>query len=205
MADPILAMLDQRSTTNLFDPQVRVEDAQISELVRVATKAPTAFNLQNWRFIAVRSEEGKQRLRSLAFGQEKVEDAAVTFIVCGVLPESSDVPVRLAPMVEAGYMPSDLVAGWMRGADGLYDGQPTRQRDEAVRSATFGASALMFAARAIGLGSAPMIGFDAEGVSRGFALKANEIPVMLVAIGGAMAENWPQKPRRAIDEVLDFV
>ena len=31
--------------------------ALIQELVRLATLAPTAFNLQNWRFIAVRTPD----------------------------------------------------------------------------------------------------------------------------------------------------
>jgi hypothetical protein len=39
---------------------------------------------------------------------------------------------------------------------------PQRQRDEAVRIGTFGAAAMIYAARSLGLGSTPMIGFDAE-------------------------------------------
>jgi nitroreductase len=205
MSNPILTALDQRRTTDLFDPAFSLGDEQIAEMVRLATKAPTAFNLQNWRFIAVRTPDAKARLRSAAWDQAKVTDAAVTFIVCGTLADSSVLADRLAPMVDAGVMPADMVPAWKGGADGLYAGQAWRQRDEAVRSATFGASALMFAAQGMGLGSAPMIGFDAEAVSREFGLGADEVPVVLVAVGSASAENWPQKPRRAVSEILDFV
>jgi nitroreductase len=205
MSNPILTALDQRRTTNLFDPAFSLGDEKIAEMVRLATKAPTAFNLQNWRFIAVRTPDAKARLRSAAWDQPKVTDAAVTFIVCGTLADGSVLADRLAPMVDAGIMPADMVPAWKGGADGLYAGQAWRQRDEAVRSATFGASALMFAAQGMGLGSAPMIGFDAEAVSREFGLGADEVPVVLVAVGSASAENWPQKPRRAVSEILDFV
>ena len=75
----------QRVSANFFDPARGVDDDIIRTLVSWATRAPTAFNLQNWRFIAVRTPQGKQRLRELAWNQPKVSDAAVTFIVLGLL------------------------------------------------------------------------------------------------------------------------
>lgn len=55
---------------------------------------------------------------------------------------------------------------------------------------------MIHAAQAMGLGSAPMIGFDAPAVAEAFALAADEIPVLLLAIGHAMPQNWPRKPRK---------
>jgi hypothetical protein len=34
-----------------------IADAEIARLVQLATRAPTAYNLQNWRFIAVRTPQ----------------------------------------------------------------------------------------------------------------------------------------------------
>jgi hypothetical protein len=31
------------------------------------------------------------------------------------------------------------------------------------------------------------------------------VPVVLVAVGHAMSENWPQKPRRPLEDVFDLV
>jgi len=197
--------IEDRRTTNLFDASHSLNDAQIHELIRLATKAPTSFNLQNWRFIAVRTPDAKARLRKLAWDQAKVTDAAVTFIVCGQLPNAETLPDRLAPSVDAGFMPAAMVPGWQGAAASLYFGQPQRQRDEAIRSAALGAGTLMYAAQAMNLGSAPMIGFDAEAVSREFELLADEVPVLLVAVGVATPENWPQKPRRPLPQVLQIV
>jgi Nitroreductase family len=68
----------------------------------------------------------------------------------------------------------------------------------AIRSATFGASGLIHAAQAMGLGTTPMIGFDPVGVSREFSLSDNEVPAPLVAVGYPTEANWPQKPRRPV-------
>ncbi|GHH39359.1 nitroreductase family protein [Lentzea cavernae] len=205
MSHPIISAIEDRQTINLFDPSHDISEEQISDLVRLATKAPTSFNLQNWRFIAVRSPEAKARLRAVGWDQPKITDAAVTFIVCGQLADHEHTPERLAPAVEAGIMPGEVANGWQGAAKNLYFEQPQRSRDEAVRSATFGANTLMFAAHALGMGAGPMSGFDPDGVAREFDLAENEIPVMLLAIGFAAEGNWSQKPRRPLSQVLQIV
>ncbi|MES2818735.1 MAG: nitroreductase family protein [Pseudomonadota bacterium] len=156
MSNPITRAIEERRTINLFDASRPIDDEQIHELIRLASTAPTAFNLQNWRFIAVRTPEAKARLRALAWDQTKVTEAAVTFIVCGQLPDYQRLPERLAPCVEAGFMPSAMVQGWEGAAKSLYFERPQGQRDEAVRTATFGAGTLIHAAHALGLGTSPI-------------------------------------------------
>lgn len=203
MNSSVVELIEQRFSASLFDASYRLADTDIEELTRLATRAPTAYNLQNWRFIAARSPEAKARLRDVAYAQAKVSEAAVTFIVCGVLPDHDALPDRLSPSVAAGYMSAALAAGWQESVRTKY-AHPQTARDEALRSATLGAATLMFAAEAMGLVSGPMIGFDGEGVAREFGLASNEIPVMLVAIGRAAPGNWPQKPRRPLAEVLQI-
>jgi len=205
MTNAVIETILSRSAAKYYDPAATLSDDQIRNLVQIGTSAPTSFNLQNWRFIAVRTPEAKARLRPIAWDQPAITDAAVTFIVIGRLADASTIPDRLAPVVEAGIMPAQLVPEWERPARGLYDDHPQRQRDEAVRTATFGTAAMIYTARSLGWGSTPMIGFDADAVHREFDLADDEIPVMLLTVGPERVGNWPQKPRMPLADVLDFV
>jgi nitroreductase len=69
-------VIEHRRTTNFFEPNHTISDEQIEHLVHLATRAPTSFNLQNWRFLAVRTPERKAKLRKLAYDQAKVSEAA---------------------------------------------------------------------------------------------------------------------------------
>jgi nitroreductase len=200
----VIETILRRTSAKYYDSAARLSDEQIRELVRIGTTAPTSFHLQNWRFIAVRTPEAKARLFPIAWSQPAITDAAVTFIVVGQLADASTVPARLAPVVEAGIMPAHQVPEWENSARGLYDNQPQQQRDEALRTATLGAAAIIYAARSLGWGSTTMIGFDAEPVRREFGLADGEIPVMLLSVGPERAGNWPQKPRMPVADVLDF-
>jgi nitroreductase len=201
----VIECILSRSATKYYDRSAALTDEEIRELVQIGTSAPTSFHLQNWRFIAVRTPEAKARLSPIAWSQPAVADAAVTFIVCGQLVDTSVIPERLDPLVKAGVMPAAMVSDWENPARELYMAYPQRRRDEAVRTAAFGASAMMYAARSLGLGSTPMIGFDADAVHREFGLAADEVPVLLLAVGPERAGNWAQKPRRPVEEVLDLV
>jgi nitroreductase len=204
-ADPALVRaIEQRTSVSLFAPDQPVAEAQIAEMVRLATRAPSAFNLQNWRFIAVRSAPAKARLRELAWNQPKVTEAAVVFIVVGAPPNPAEIADRLAPSIAAGFMPPHMPAAWSDFAQELYAQYPQTARDEAVRTATLGAANLMLAAQAMGLASGPMSGFEPDGVADAFGLAAAELPVLLVAVGHAAPGNWPQKPRRPVSDVLSF-
>jgi nitroreductase len=73
--------------------------------------------------------------------------------------------------LEAAIMPEKMVPEWEIPARDLYMEYAQRHRDEAVRTGTFAAAAMIYAARSLGLGSTPMIGSDAEAVHREFGTK----------------------------------
>lgn len=205
MNNAVIESILNRRATKYYDAAGTLTDDQIRDLVRIGTSAPTSFHLQNWRFIAARTPEAKARLSPIAWSQPAIIEAAVTFIVCGQLADTSVIPDRLAPVVEAGIMPARLVPDWEIPARDLYMEYPQRRRDEAVRTGTFGAAAMIYAAGSLGLGSTPIIGFDAEAVHREFGLGHEEVPVMLLSIGPERPGNWPQKPRRPVTDVLELV
>jgi nitroreductase len=80
---PIGQAIASRISADRFEPGCALADETLAALVAQASLSPSAYNLQNWRFIAVRTPEAKARLKATAYGQQKVEDASVVFIVCG--------------------------------------------------------------------------------------------------------------------------
>src|SRR6201996_9117936 len=126
-SNAVIECILSRTAAKYYDPAATLSDEKISELVRIGTTAPTSFHLQNWRFIAVRSREAKARLSPIAWSQPAVTDAAVTFIVCGQLVDTSVIPARLAPLVEAGVMPAAMVPEWENPARDLYMAYPQRR------------------------------------------------------------------------------
>jgi nitroreductase len=204
MNNPIKQAIESRVSTNYYDPDRQLSEDDIKALVDQATRAPSAFNFQNWKFIAVRSPEAKARLKAVSYGQQKVVDASVTFIICGTLAAHEQLSRALEPAAAAGVMDQAAIDGWVAQATRAHTDNPVLQRDEAIRSASLAAMTLMLAAQAMGLATGAMTGFDAEGLSREFALSATEVPAIIVTVGYPISGNWPQKPRKPLHEVIEF-
>ncbi len=204
MVSTIKTLIESRVSLNYYDAGKPVSPAQIEELVRLATLAPSAYNLQNWKFIIVQSTEAKQRLKDVAYGQTKVETAPVTFIVCGQLEAHRRLPQALRPAVDAGVIAPSVSDAWVAAAARSHTDNPTLQRDEAFRSAALAAMTLMLAAEGMGLGSGSMSGFDPAALSRAFKLADTDVPVMLITVGYPAQGNWPQKPRRPVQDVMQY-
>jgi nitroreductase len=199
---PFLELIRRRVSVEEFDTRP-VDDATIRALVEDATRAPSSFNIQHWRFVAVRRPQDKQALCRAAFGQQQVGAAPVTFIVLGDLEGLEKLPAINRAAVAAGALPEPKAAAWERFAAQAY-AEPQAARDEALRSAALAAMTLMLAAEARGLASGALSGFNAREVRECFDIEPRYLPVMLIAVGYPTKLARRAQPRLSVDEVLSF-
>ncbi len=199
---PFLEMIRQRASVETFDTRP-VDDETIRALVEDAARTPSSFNIQHWRFVAVRNDEDKERLCRAAFGQEQVRAAAVTFIVLGDLEGLEKLPRINREAVELGALPAAKAAAWERFAAEIY-ADPQAARDEALRSASLASMTLMLAVEARGLASGALSGFDVDRVRADFDIEPRYLPVMLIAVGYPTKLDRRQQPRLGVDQILSF-
>src|SRR5215475_10295194 len=72
----------QRRATPSFDGSP-LPDEDLRRILEAGLQAPSGYNMQPWRFIVVRAEEHKRRLRAASFNQAKVEEASAVIVACG--------------------------------------------------------------------------------------------------------------------------
>lgn len=197
-------IIRERTSVNHFDSSKTVSHAEIRDIVGDAVEAPSSYNIQHWRFIAVTDPEKKKQLQAAAYNQVKVGQASATIIVLGDLHGYEKLEHIYAPLVKRGVVTKEYVDGVVQRATDTYFNNPQFQRDEAIRSGALAAMTLMIAAQARGYATGPMIGFDPEQVKKVFDISDRYVPVMLVTLGHAAAGNSPRKPRLSVDEVLAF-
>ncbi len=186
-----------RHSVRIYEPGLEISDADLKQIFDTVILGPSSFNVQHWKFVVVRDQARKTELRGLAFGQAQVEDAAAVVLVCGCLDAYED-----ASRIYAG---ADTAARekYVPMIEGAYKDQPALQREEAVRSGSLAAMSLMYAAKAIGWDSGPMIGFDAVKVGAMLKLDDNTVPVMMIVLGKAFNGTQPQRGyRRPVEEVV---
>jgi len=76
-----LDVIAKRRSVRHFNTRIDVTDDDVRALLEAATTAPSAGNIQPWRFYVVRSPEARERLAQ-AMGQRWATAAPVVIVVC---------------------------------------------------------------------------------------------------------------------------
>ncbi len=183
MQTDFFALVQDRHAVKHFDPNFMLNEKEIMDMIAVAAKAPSAWNLQHWKFLAITEPSAKEKLLPVAYGQQQIIEASAIVAILGDLEANRNAESVYRSAVEAGYMTEGAKSYLMEQVKAAYSNGPAASRDDAIRNASLAAMQLMLAAKAKGLDSCPMGGFDSEAFVAAFAVPPRFIPVLLVAIG----------------------
>lgn len=163
-----------------------VPDSLIEQLYAQVRLGPTAVNSCPGRFVFVRTAESKEKLAPcLSKGNlEKTMSAPITVIVA----YDTDFPETLAEL-----FPFADARSW-------YAGQPELIAENALRNSSLQAGYLILAARALGLDTGPMSGFDAKALDEAFFAGTTWKSNLLINLGyGDASKLRDRLPRLPFD------
>jgi nitroreductase len=149
--DVFEAILGRRSIRRFRDEPL--EEGQLETLLEAARWAPSAGNVQPWRFVVVTSDDVKEQLAVDSYGQMFMAEAPV---IVGVLS-----------------IPEESARRYGDRGRGLYSIQDTAAAVQNILLAAFG----------MGLGTCWVGAFDGNAVAKTLQCRPGEIPVALVPIG----------------------
>lgn len=184
-------LFTEARTQNGYLPQP-VSDEQLRQLYELLKWGPTSANCSPARFLFVRSAEAKARLAAcVSVGNvAKVQEAPVTVIVGMDLAFPDKLP-QLFPHTDA--------RAW-------FEGKPELVQSTAFRNSSLQGGYLIMAARALGLGTGPMSGFDAAKLDAEFWAGTTVKTNFICALGrGDPSKVKPRSPRLTFDEACRLV
>jgi 3-hydroxypropanoate dehydrogenase len=196
MADPMSrSSLDDAALGQLFlDARTHYDwapgplpDGTLKRLYDLLKMGPTSANASPARFIFCASEEARARLAACVSenNRAKVLGAPVTVIIGMDLQFHEKLP-QLFPHADA--------RSWFAGNDSLI-------RDTALRNSSLQGAWLVMAARALGLDTGPMSGFDKAAVDAAFWAGTSIETNFICSIGLGTGRNlFPRLPRLDFDE-----
>ena len=180
-----------------FDPDYVMTTEEANEILSLAVLSPTAFNIQNWRFVVVDDTGLRRKIREAAWDQSQVTDTSLFIVLCADLKAWEKQPERYWANA-----PEEVREFMIPAIDNYYRGKAQVQRDEAMRSCGIVAQTIMLAAKSLGYDSCPMDGFDFEKVAQLISLPDDHVIAMFVAIGKGTQEAWPRPGQLGLDEVV---
>jgi nitroreductase len=200
-----LDVLSQRHAAERFDPTASITHSEIELLVQEASQAPSTFNLQHWRFVAITDPQRRAQLSTTTIqpNRQRVVDASVIFVILGDLEAHHSLSEILEQSVKTGTLTRETADLWVETANQLYGAEPHFAREEAVRSVSLAAMVLMLAARNHGFASCP-IGFAPNRLQEVLRTSDRYTPLMMIAVGRDCSLSRKRRPRLPLSQILSF-
>jgi len=170
--------IQARRSIKWYDPEHVMPEATFRTLMEHAILTPTAFNIQNWRFVRVTDPAQCKAVRAAAWDQAQVTDASELLVLC-----------------------FDNKA-WQREPERYWRNAPQVERDEGMRSCGLVGTSIMLMAKELGYDCCPMDGFDYPAVADIINLPDGHDIAFMVAIGKGIKEPWPRPGQLALDAVM---
>jgi nitroreductase len=193
----VLEAIHARRAIKHYDPDHRLTPEEVKTLLTAAMQAPTAFNIQHWRFVVVSDPELRQQIRAQAWDQAQVTDSSLLVVLC------ADRNAWKRDAARYWTQAPQPVQDFLVPAIGqYYQGREQVQRDECMRSCGLAGMALMLAAKELGYDSCPMDGFDFDAVANIISLPDDHVISFMVAIGKGTQPAWPKPGQLGYDQVV---
>lgn len=170
-----------------------IDAAALGELYTLAAFGPTSANCSPARFVFLRSNEAKERLKPhlIPGNVDKAMSASVVAIIGYDLEFYEKIPQLFPHNPDA--------RDWFAGNDALIE-------ETAIRNGTLQGAYLMIAARALGYDCGPLSGFNRAGVDSEFFAGTTQRSNFICCLGsGDPAGIFARSPRLAFDDACDIL
>jgi nitroreductase len=182
MEKTLTQAIAERRASPSFDG-VPIPDSDLKRILEAGLNAPSGYNMQPWRFVVVRTEEQKRRLRAASFNQPKVEEASAVIVACGDVDgwRNGDLEEMLRLGREGG-MPENY-AEQARTNIPNYLGNLPNPAAWVTKHVMLAFTSMMLMAEVLGYDTAPMEGFEQEKVREVLRLPLSYFVVALLGLG----------------------
>jgi putative NAD(P)H nitroreductase len=199
-------VIEKRRSANNFIEGEDISIEELKEIFELTRLAPSCFNIQHVRYMAILDKEKKELLREAAFRQYKVHTASAAILVLGDKSAYKDAEKIYSGMNNLGILSDEDYREMLNSINGLYEGRGADfQRDEAIRNASLSAMMFMLIAKDKGWDTCPMIGFDFDKMKETFDIPEQYEPVLLITIGKEDTKNQRLRGyRKTVEEYVSF-
>ncbi|UOQ44314.1 nitroreductase family protein [Halobacillus salinarum] len=197
-----LTIAKERRSVRQYDPDYKINESEIRELLETAMLAPSSSNLQPWRFLVIEDQKEKERLSPIANGQQQITEASVVIAVLGDKKAYKNADQIYSQIAEKGNMPEDVKEMYVNSILENYGNFPEAKLTRiAMIDGGLVAMQLMLAAKAKGYDTVPMGGYDEAEFVKAFDVPEDYEPVMLISLGKGTKAGF-EKTRLPLDDVV---
>jgi nitroreductase len=196
-------IMEERHSVKHYESNYKISKAELEEMLTAAITAPSAWNLQHWRFLVIEDQKKQEELLPIAYYQQQIVDASAVVAVLGDLEANKEAEGVYQEAVKQGFMSEEIKNTLVDQINGAYKRGGSFARDAAFLNASLAAMQFMLAAKSKGYDTCPIGGFKQQEFINKFHVPDRFTPIMLITVGKAAKEAYPSS-RKTLDKIVTY-
>ncbi|AEA32863.1 nitroreductase (plasmid) [Lactobacillus amylovorus GRL1118] len=203
-------ILTERHSVRRFDKSIKIDREEMKEMLEETITAPSACNLQAWKFVVVDTEEGREKLHQyfMKFNFPQIDDSSAVVLFFGNTLAYKKYSQLWHSMYEEKKVTKEAMEAALNTFMPLYEKAPQQMLvADSMVDTSLAAMQFMLIAREHGYETNAMAGYDAGKAAKTMGLDPKQyVPVMAIAVGkhDPKAEAEITTTRYSLDELVDF-
>lgn len=203
-------ILTERHSVRRFDKSIKIDREEMKEMLEETITAPSACNLQAWKFVVVDTEEGREKLHQyfMKFNFPQIDDSSAVVLFFGNTLAYKKYSQLWHSMYEEKEVTKEAMDAALNTFMPVYEKAPQQMLvADSMVDTSLAAMQFMLIAREHGYETNAMAGYDAGKAAETMGLDSKQyVPVMAIAIGkhDPKAEAEITTTRYSLDELVDF-
>ncbi|HEY5587405.1 MAG TPA: NAD(P)H-dependent oxidoreductase [Candidatus Paceibacterota bacterium] len=209
--EKIIESLNWRYATKIFDSSKNVSDDDVHIILEAARLAPSSYGIEMWKFIVVKNEAIREKLKEAGYNQPQISDSSLLIVVT----QRTDAVLNLTnELIDRTSKIKKIDSEKLSGFKSMLENAVAQKLengtlDSWIKSQAYIPLGIMIETAALlEIDTCPIEGFQPEKVDEVLGLKAKNLKSLaLLAVGyrGNDPMSSDPKVRRNFEEVVEFI
>ncbi|MEM3372799.1 MAG: NAD(P)H-dependent oxidoreductase [Candidatus Anstonellales archaeon] len=188
----LLNLAKTRYATKVFDGR-KISESDLNKILEMVRLTPSSYNIQPWKIVIVQDDNLKKELKKASYNQEQITSCSHLLVLCAETDTE-----KLIQKIENDLktkLPEEKLKGYISMLKQFTNSLDEKSKISWLQKQVYlAAESAMLAAKALGIDSCPMEGFEPEKYKKILNLPQNLIPTVLIPIG--YAKDTPREKYR---------
>ena len=205
--DHFMEAMRERHACKLFDEAKKIPEAQMETILEIGRLSPSSFGMEPWRFLVIRDQGLKERLRPLCWNQPQITTCSDLVVIKTIISPLAPGSRYIREMLDRKGLPAEKMRAY-------YDKYDRFVTEKMVREGLFAwgakqcysaAANMMTGAMAMGIDSGAIEGLEKEKVEAVLDMDVAKEELALIVAFGYRVNEPPKKKRLPLERIVEYI
>ncbi len=206
--EEILKAFEFRHACKIFDENKKIPKDDLEFILEAARLSPSSFGMEHWKFLLIKNQELKEKLKPLCWGQAQITTCSDLIVILAKNEDLKPNSEYVKTMFKRRELPKEQEEKYLSVYENFMENKLDKKELYSwARAQCYIASAnMMSVASMIGVDSCAIEGIESKkAIEEALKIDTDKFDLALILTFGYRLNNQPKKNRLNLNEILEII